>query len=59
MAMAGIDKIKKIIRDANQYVARQYFAISLVQPMHYSQYQRWFRGYNRQFFAVSAASGVI
>jgi peptide/nickel transport system substrate-binding protein len=57
MAAAGIDEIKKIIMDANKYVARQHFAISLVQPMQYSLYQPWFKGYNGQFFAVSAASG--
>jgi peptide/nickel transport system substrate-binding protein len=57
MAAGSIDEIKKIVRDANEYVARQHFAISLVQPMQYSLYQPWLKGYSGQFFAVSAASG--
>jgi ABC-type transport system substrate-binding protein len=57
MAAVNVDDIKQIVRDANEYVARQHFAISLVQPMQYSLYQPWLKGYNGQFFAVSAASG--
>ena len=57
MAADGINEIKKIVRDANEYVARQHFAISLVQPVQYSLFQPWLKGYSGQFFAVSAASG--
>ena len=57
MAAGTVDDIKNIVRDANEYVARQHFAISLLQPMQYSLYQPWLKGYNGQFFAVSAASG--
>jgi peptide/nickel transport system substrate-binding protein len=57
MAAADTGEIKKIVRDANEYVARQHFAISLLQPMQYSLYQPWLKGYNGQFFALSAASG--
>jgi ABC-type transport system substrate-binding protein len=57
MAAVNVDDIKQIVRDANEYVARQHFAISLVQPMQYSLYQPWLKGYSGQFFAVSAASG--
>jgi len=54
---AFLGEIKKIVRDANEYVARQHFAISLVQPVQYSLFQPWLKGYSGQFFAVSAASG--
>jgi peptide/nickel transport system substrate-binding protein len=47
------EEVKKIFRDANQYVARQHFAICLVQPMQYSLYQPWFNGYHGQFGAIS------
>ena len=57
MATEGIDKVQKVIRKANELVARQHFAISLLQPMQYSLYQPWLKGYQAQFFAVSAASG--
>jgi peptide/nickel transport system substrate-binding protein len=57
MAAGSVDDIKKIVKDANEYVARRHFAVSLLQPMQYSLYQPWLRGYNGQFFAVSAASG--
>ena len=57
MATSNINEVKKVIRKANEYVARQHFAISLLQPMQYSLYQPWLKGYNGQFFALSAASG--
>jgi ABC-type transport system substrate-binding protein len=57
MAAGNVGEIKKIVRDANEYVARQHFAISLIQPMQYSLYQPWLNGFSGQFFAVSAASG--
>jgi peptide/nickel transport system substrate-binding protein len=57
MAGSSVAEIKKIVRDANEYVARQHFAISLVQPMQYSLYQPWLKGFSGQFFATSSASG--
>jgi len=41
MAAANIDEVKQIFRDANEYVARQHFAVSLLQPMSYSLCQPW------------------
>ena len=35
MAATSVDELKQILRDANEYVARQHFAISLLQPMKY------------------------
>jgi peptide/nickel transport system substrate-binding protein len=48
---------KKILRDANERMARQHFAISLLQPMNYSLYQPWLKGYNGQFGSVCSAAG--
>jgi peptide/nickel transport system substrate-binding protein len=53
IAATSVDEVKKIFRDANEYVARQHFAISLLQPMQYSLYQPWFKGYSGQFGAIS------
>jgi ABC-type transport system substrate-binding protein len=57
MAANNIDGVKLVIRKANEHVARQHFAVSLIQPMQYSLYQPWLKGYQGQFFALSAASG--
>jgi peptide/nickel transport system substrate-binding protein len=46
------DEVKKILRDANEYVARQHFAISLVQTINYSLCQPWLKGYSGQFASV-------
>jgi peptide/nickel transport system substrate-binding protein len=57
MAASSIEAVKQVVKRANEHVARQHFAISLVQPMQYSLHQPWLKGYDGQFFAVSAASG--
>jgi peptide/nickel transport system substrate-binding protein len=57
MAASNINEVKKVIRNANEYVARRHFAISLLQPTQYSLYQPWLKGDQGQFFALSAASG--
>jgi ABC-type transport system substrate-binding protein len=53
VAATSVEGVKTIFRDANEYVARKHFAISLVQPMQYSLYQPWFKGYHGQFGAIS------
>ena len=53
IAAASENGVKKIFRDANEYVARQHFAISLLQPMKYSLYQPWLKGYSGQFGSIS------
>jgi len=49
MATTEFDEIKKIMRDANEYAARQHFVIALLQPMAYSLCQPWLKGFNGQF----------
>ena len=53
LAATNVDEVKRIFRDANEYVARQHFAISLLQPMRYVLYQPWLKGYSGQFGSIS------
>ena len=53
MSTTSIDAMKKVVRDANEYVARQHFAISLVQPNSFALCQPWLKGFNDQYGAVS------
>jgi peptide/nickel transport system substrate-binding protein len=53
IAATSVETVKIIFREANEYVARKHFAVSLLQPMHYSLYQPWFKGYHGQFGAIS------
>jgi ABC-type transport system substrate-binding protein len=48
MASTNIDDVKKVLRDANEYVARQHFTISLLSPTSYALCQPWVKGYNGQ-----------
>jgi peptide/nickel transport system substrate-binding protein len=52
MAATSVDQVKQVLKDANEYVARQHFAISLLEPMQYALYQPWLKGYNGQFGSV-------
>ena len=57
IAATGDDELRKILRDANERVARQHFSISLLQPLQYSLYQPWLKGYSGQFGSVCSAAG--
>ena len=60
MAATNLDEVRGILRDANEYVARQHFAISLLQAMSYSLCQPWLKGFNAQFGSTWAvASGPL
>jgi peptide/nickel transport system substrate-binding protein len=50
---ASEDEVKKILIEANEYVARQHFAISLLNPVKYSLAQPWLKGYTGQFGSIS------
>ncbi len=56
-AATSDDQQKQILRDANEYMARQHFATSLLKPMSYSLHQPWFKGYHGQFGSVCSAAG--
>jgi peptide/nickel transport system substrate-binding protein len=58
VAAATSENMKKqIMREANERVARQHYAISLLKPMQYSLHQPWFKGYHGQFGSVCSAAG--
>ena len=56
-AATSFAEIQKVMRDANEHVARQHYTISLIQPMAYSFYQPWLKGYNAQFGSAWAHGG--
>jgi len=49
MAATSVDEMKNVMRTASEYVARQHFAISVLQPLTYSLCQPWLKGFNAQF----------
>jgi peptide/nickel transport system substrate-binding protein len=51
LTVGSIDAFRQIVRSANEYVARQHFAISLVQPNLFGFTQPWLKGYTGQFGA--------
>ena len=53
----NIDGVKQALRDANEYVARQHFTVSLLQPNLFAFSQPWLKGYNGQYSSVSTGSG--
>ena len=53
----SIDEMKQVMKEANEYFARQHFTISLLHPVRYYPYQPWLKGYNGQFFSVAAGIG--
>ena len=52
-----IEEMRRIMREANEYVARRHFSISLLQPMAYSLCQPWVKGFNAQFGSAWAHGG--
>jgi peptide/nickel transport system substrate-binding protein len=51
------DEMKQVIREANEYYTRQHFTISLLHPRRYFLHQPWLKGYNAQYYSVSAVTG--
>ncbi len=49
-------ELKQVLKDANEYIARQHFAVSLLKPMQFSLHQPWFKGYHGQFGSVCSAA---
>ena len=53
----NIDGVKQALKDANEYVARQHFLVSLLQPNLFAFCQPWLKGYAGQYSSVSTGSG--
>ena len=58
-AVAAIseDELKQVLKDMNERVARQHFAISLLQPMGYCLCQSWLKGYHGQIHSIWMGNG--
>ena len=56
MAATSTDTVKQIVRDANEYVAQQHFAISLLEPQTYALCQPWLKGYRGQSGSIPSGS---
>ena len=57
IAATSTEKLQQILKDTNENVARQHYAISLLQPLAYSLCQPWLKGYNGQIHSVWMGSG--
>ena len=51
------DKLKQVLRDANERVAQQHYALSLLLPLQYSLCQPWLKGFNAQVHSIWMGSG--
>jgi peptide/nickel transport system substrate-binding protein len=49
LAANSQEEVLLVLREANEYIARKHFTISLLQPMTYSLCQPWVKGFNAQF----------
>ena len=56
MAATTVDLAKQIIKDACEYVTRQHFEVSLLEPNAFCFVQPWVNGYNGQYAAFSGGS---
>ena len=50
-------QLKWVWREFNEHFARQHFVVSLLQPIEYSLYQPWLKGYNAQIHSIWMAIG--
>jgi len=57
MEATNTDEVKLILKDANEHVARQHYAISLLTPKTFDLCQPWVRGYNGQFGSTCGHMG--
>jgi peptide/nickel transport system substrate-binding protein len=52
VANPGEAVLKQALRDMNERVARQHYAVSLLQPLEFSLCQPWVKGYHGQIHSV-------
>jgi hypothetical protein len=57
LAAVKLEETRKIVKEANEYVARQHFSISLLQPRAHSLCQPWVKGFSGQFGSAWAHGG--
>jgi ABC-type transport system substrate-binding protein len=49
------DALKKVVADANLYIAQQHWSISLLQPLVVNLFEPWLKGFNGQFGQTTGA----
>jgi ABC-type transport system substrate-binding protein len=59
LVATSIDQVQQLVIQANQRVAQQHFAISIVQPSTFGFNQPWFKGYSGQFGAEAAGGNYL
>jgi hypothetical protein len=52
LAASSLEEIVNIYREANEYMARQHFSVSLLKPNSFALCQPWLKGYNGQFGTI-------
>jgi peptide/nickel transport system substrate-binding protein len=57
MVTSTVDEMKQVMTDANERVVRQHYTVSLLQPISYSLYQPWLKGFNGQFGSIWSRNG--
>jgi len=57
LAAVNLEETRKTVKEANEYVARQHFSISLLQPRAHSLCQPWVKGFSGQFGSAWAHGG--
>jgi ABC-type transport system substrate-binding protein len=56
LAATSAEEAKQIYRDAIEYLARQHYSISLLQPKCFALCQPWFKGYYGQFGSITGSA---
>jgi peptide/nickel transport system substrate-binding protein len=59
VAATSTDAVKKILKDANEDVARQHYVVALLQPTVFNFCQPWLKGYNGQYGATAGTTGTF
>jgi ABC-type transport system substrate-binding protein len=53
LAATTEEELKLIMKDVNERAARQHYVVCLLQPMSYTLYQPWLKGFNSQCHSIT------
>jgi len=59
LAETDVKDIKQTVVEANMYVPKQHWEISLPTPNYFALYQPWLKGYSGQNFSISGPAGPL
>jgi hypothetical protein len=57
LAAKNETELRAVLKDANERVTRQHYAVSLLLPLQYSIYQPWLKGFHAQVHSIWMGSG--